>query len=209
MLFLCLATSMAAQDSLRTYGPRVGIDIARFAYLLADPAEIGAEASLDAEVYRNFYPVLEIGYSSIQDSLGQSTYSSQGAYARIGLDYNLLHVSSPSVHHSITVGFRYAASVFSHRAEDITVPSAYWGDVHIDTYENNLSGHFIELVGGIKVELLSNLFLGWNVRYRVLLNPGMDSRVTPLYIPGYGNGVEDRGFGISYTLSYKFPIFKR
>ncbi len=51
-----------------------------------------------------------------------------GAFARLGLDYNLLKLSDRSQHHTITAGFRYGTSVFKHNAENITVVSDYWGN---------------------------------------------------------------------------------
>jgi hypothetical protein len=108
IMCLVLAQSLSGQDTLRTYGPRIGVDLARFAYYFADPAEVGAEVSLDFEIYNNFFPVFEAGYSSLSDAVDETEYASGGAYARIGLDYNLLPVKDRSIHHSITVGFRYA-----------------------------------------------------------------------------------------------------
>ncbi|MCK5136931.1 MAG: hypothetical protein KAR19_14185 [Bacteroidales bacterium] len=209
LLLLVLTQPLAGQDTLRTYGPRIGIDLARFAYIFADPSEIGAELSVDAEVYKNIFPVFEIGYCYISETGDLFDYSAGGSYARAGVDYNLLSVTDRSVHHSITVGFRYGVSLFSHRVEDAFVPSAYWGDVIVDTYENNLTGNWFELVGGLMTEVTPNLFLGWSLRYKVLLNPEMDPFVTPLLVPGYGRGTADRGFGFTYSIFYKIPLFKR
>jgi hypothetical protein len=209
LFFLILIQPAEGQDTLRTFGPRFGIDLSRFVYYFADPAEKGAEISLDIELLKNVYPVIEVGYSSMADEVVQAEYSSGGPYARLGFDYNVLPIQDRSVHHSITAGIRYANSRFSHKAEHITIPSDYWGNLVIDSYENDLSGHWIELAGGIRAELLTNFFLGWSVRYRILLNPGMDPRVTPLLIPGYGLGTQDRSFGISYSVLYKIPLIKK
>ncbi|MEN8156855.1 MAG: DUF6048 family protein [Bacteroidota bacterium] len=209
VLLLLLSMPVAGQDTLRTYGPRIGIDLSRFIYYFTDPAEIGAEVSADLEVYKDLFPVFELGYSTQSDLIGQTSYASGGTYARIGVDYNVLPVTDRSVHHSITIGFRYATSIFSHSAEQITLQSGYWGDYFIESYENNLNGNWLELVGGMKAELLPNLFLGWSLRYKILLNPDMDPRVTPLLIPGYGKGTEARGFGFTYSVFYKIPLLKR
>ena len=209
---LLLAVAIPAvhgQDTLRTYGPRFGIDVARFVYYFADPAEIGAEASVDLEVYPNIYPVVELGYNSINTEEESFDYASSGPYLRIGADYNLLPVNDRSIHHSTTIGFRYGLSTFSHQAENVLVPSDYWGDLVIDSYENSLTGHWIELVGGLKTELVPNFFLGWNIRYRILLNPEMDPLVTPDLVPGFGNGATNRVFGITYSILYKLPLLKR
>ena len=208
-VLLMFIQPLAGQDTLRTYGPRIGIDIARFVNIFADPSEFGAELSVDAEVAHNIYPVIEIGYSQISENRELFHYSSKGTYTRAGVDYNLLPPKDRSVHHSITIGFRYGLSLFNHRVEDAVIPGDYWGDNTLDSYENNLTGHWFELVSGVKTELVPNFFLGWLVRYKKLLNPDMDPLVAPQLVPGYGNGSLDSSFGFSYYILYKIPLFKR
>jgi hypothetical protein len=197
------------QDTLRTYGPRIGIDLTRFLYILADPSQTGAELSLDFEIYKNVYPVFEAGYNSISESEDLFDYSSNGTYARVGLDYNVLPVKKRSLHHSITMGFRYGMSVFNHRAENVFIPGDYWDYIEPEPYENNLTGHWAELVGAMKAELLPNFFLGWSVRYKVLLNPNMDPLMSPELVPGYGTGGKSSMFGLTYSIYYKIPILKK
>jgi len=202
------ATGAYAQDTLRTYGPRFGIDLSRFIYYFSDPAETGASFSADLELVDDFYMVAEAGFSALSDSVSGAGYSSSGTFARIGLDYNILPVTDRSVHHSITAGIRYGISWFGHSAHHVVLPSAYWGDYTINNYENHLTGHWLEVVGGINVEILPNFFLGWSVRYKILLNPGLDPQVAPLLIPGYGRGTEDRGLGFTYSVYYRIPLWK-
>ena len=200
---------VSGQDTLRTYGPRFGLDLARFAFILADPSEIGAEASVDFEILRNLYPVIEIGYNSISESEALFKYSAGGIYGRAGIDYNFLKLKDRSQHHSFTVGARYGLSVFSHRAEDIYILNDYWGDYVSESYEKELRGHWVELVAGVKAELVPNLFMGWSLRYKILLNPDMDPLFTPQLVAGFGTGGKDRSFGISYSIFYKIPLVKK
>jgi hypothetical protein len=130
-------------------------------------------------------------------------------YARAGIDYNLLKLRDRSQHHTITLGARYGLSVFSHRAEHIYILNDYWGDDANRSYEQELKGHWAELVGGIRAELLPNLFLAWYLRYKILLNPDMDPRVTPQLVPGFGTGGQNRSFGMTYSIQYKIPLFKK
>lgn len=200
---------VSGQDTLRTYGPRFGIDLARFVYILADPSEIGAEVSADFELVKNFYPIFELGYSSISEDDSLFSYAASGIYGRVGLDYNLLKLKDRSQHHAITIGARYGISVFSHNAKNIYVQNPYWGDYVAAPYEMEVRGHWVELVGGIKAELLPNLFMGWSFRFKILLNPDMDPLVKPQLVPGFGTGGKDRSFGISYSIYYKIPLLKR
>ncbi len=207
LLFLC--QPVTGQDTLRTYGPRIGIDLARFVYVFANPSQVGAEISADAEIYKNIYPTFELGYSHISETTDLYSYTLGGTYARIGADYNLLPMKDRSVHHTIAVGFRYGVSRFTQLAESVVIPGDYWGDFILESYENSLTGHWVEMVGGLKAEVATNLFLGWSVRYKILLNPDMDPLVTPHLVPGYGLGTSDRAFGFTYSIMYKIPLFKR
>ncbi|MDX2431970.1 MAG: DUF6048 family protein [Bacteroides sp.] len=209
LLLLVLLPSLQGQDTLRTYGPRFGVNLAPLLGLFTDPKIIGADASLDFELFPNLYPVFELGFSSLSDSLEDVSYASGGGFAKLGLDYNLLKSKDRSQHHAITVGFRYGTSIFKHHAENITVVSDYWGNLFIDNYENNLNGHWFELVGGMKAEVAKNFFLGWSVRYKILINPNMDPQIAPLLVPGYGNGTRNRAFGFTYSVFYKIPLIKK
>ena len=42
-LLLLFIQPLVGQDTIRTYGPRIGIDLARFVYFFADPSQPGAE----------------------------------------------------------------------------------------------------------------------------------------------------------------------
>ncbi len=197
------------QDTLRTFGPRFGIDLARFLYILADPSEIGVEVSVDFEIYKNIYPVIELGYNTISDSEELFDYTSGGSYGRAGVDYNFLSRKDRSVPHTMTLGFRYGMTVFTHSIENVVIPDDYWGDYLPEPYENSLTGHWLEIVGGLKTEVVPNLFLGWSLRYKFLINPDMDPVMVPTLIPGYGTGGKSRTFGFSYSIFYKIPLFKK
>ncbi|MEJ2596626.1 MAG: DUF6048 family protein, partial [bacterium] len=98
---LLVIQAASAQDTLRTYGPRIGLDLSRFAYIFFDPSEIGAELSVDMEVYKNLYPALELGFSSLDESEGEFDYTMSGSFGRVGADYNVLHQKDRSIHHSL------------------------------------------------------------------------------------------------------------
>jgi hypothetical protein len=209
MLLSLLTQPAGGQDTLRTYGPRIAVDLARVAYLFTDPVRVGAEFSVDAEVFPDIYPVIEAGYTSVSETRELYSYSADGPYARLGADYNLLAVKDRSIHHSITAGFRYGVSRFSHRAGHILISSDYWGDYVLDSYSNTVTGHWLELVGAVRTELAPNFFLGWSVRYKILLNPEMDELVKPQLVPGYGLGTAERAFGFTYQVMYKIPLVKK
>ena len=203
------ARKVSEQDTLRTYGPRFGVDLSRFLYLLADPPQVGAEVSADFEIYKNIYPVVELGYNTVSESKDLFDYQAGGNYLRAGFDYNILPVKDRSVHHAITVGLRYGISQFTHKSENVFISGTYWGDYYPETYENSLKCQWLEVAGGMKAEVLPNLFLGWYIRIKFIIKLDDDPVMVPEMIPGYGNGGENRVFGISYSVSYKIPLLKK
>lgn len=209
LFILVLWRPVSGQDTIRTYGPRIGLDLARFAFILADPSELGAEFSVDFEIYRNLYPVIELGYNSISESEDFFNYAASGIYGRAGFDYNLINLKDRSQHHAFTFGLRYGISAFSHEADDIYIPNPYWGDMVPESYSKSLKGHWIELVAGVKAELVPNLFMGWSLRYKFLLNPDLDPLVKAFMVPGFGSGGKESSIGISYSIFYKIPLLKK
>ena len=47
LVVLSLPLSGQESDTLRTFGPRIGLDLAKFLYYFSEPAEYGAEISGD------------------------------------------------------------------------------------------------------------------------------------------------------------------
>jgi len=200
---------VSGEDTLRTYGPRFGVDLARFIYFFTEPKIVGAEFSADFEIYKNIYPVIELGYNSTSESEELFDYTSAGNYGRAGIEYNLLPGKDRSWHNSMTLGFRYGISLFTHGSENVLIPGDYWGDYLSEPYENSLRAHWMELVAGVKVEVVRNLYMGWLLRFKFLLNPDMDPVMIPALIPGYGNGANGRTFGFSYSVFYMIPLIKK
>ena len=116
---------VSENDTLRTYGPRFGVDLAPFIYYFTVPKIVGAEVSVDFEIYKNLYPVLELGYSSTSESEETFDYESRGNYARVGIDYNLLKAKDRSWHNTMTVGFRYGMSFFKQTSDNVLIYSDY------------------------------------------------------------------------------------
>ena len=77
------------------------------------------------------------------------------------------------------------------------------------TEYNGLSAHWVELVGGVKAELFSNLFMGFSVRLKSLVSNKKPEGFDNLYIPGFDRKYNGNiGVGFNYTLSYFIPLYK-
>ena len=76
---------------------------------------------------------------------------------------------------------------------------------------SNLSGNWIEVVTGIKVEMFNNIYLGLSFRLNKLLSTKKPNNFDNLFIPGFNKVTDNNtwGSGFNYTLSYSIPLRKK
>ncbi|EZH76053.1 hypothetical protein ATO12_04485 [Aquimarina atlantica] len=208
---------VSAKDTLppaEKYGFRAGVDLGRLIRTAVDDNYSGFEIVGDYRFYKKFYLAAEIGNESlIRDEENINTKGS-GSYARVGVDYNI-YDNWYGMQNSIYVGLRYGFSTFEQTLNDYSIFTStnYFGPNQIteSIKSDGLNASWIELVLGIKVELINNLYLGANVSLRTLVSEKKPDRFDNLYIPGFGrtNDFSNIGVGYGYSISYLIPFFKK
>jgi hypothetical protein len=177
-------------DSVRIFRPfiRLGVDISSVGRNFFEPEVSQYEFVLDAEFRYNWFAVMEGGFSSAAASGETYSYSSQGMFARLGVDYNLMRRPLLSSNDLFLVGLRYGYSITQHQAPYYSITNPYWGDFNGSVQESNFGLHFLEFSGGVRTEVFRNFFLGWNIKTRVRLAETGNSLINPYFIAGYGHG---------------------
>ena len=194
----------------RTKGLRIGYDLSRFTLYYFEPERTAYEISLDFELKRNFYPVVEFGWQNIDMEDSTFNYLSDGYYFRIGMDFNLQKNQRADQYEMVFFGMRYGFSKQTHSAENIVITDSYWGDFAAEAVpESAFYGHWIELVGGIRAELFKNFFVGWSVRARILVAKSKNTAMEAYHIPGFGKTENRLGIGFNYSVYYKIPLYKK
>lgn len=171
---------------------------------------VNVEAQVGVNLYRRLYPVFEVGFASVRKvSTEEAVYSSHSPFFRVGLDFGLLKPfkddgSWRSVRSYPFVGVRYAFSPMNYRIDNVVVRDEYWGTESVVDYGRSaVYSGWIEVVGGVRVDLYKGLTMGWSVRLKALLHTSAPSKNYLWYVPGYGR-VGDVGFGFNYTIGYTF-----
>ena len=198
-----------AQDTIRypinaMKGIRVGVDFSKFFLPVIYKGErTGFEATADIHVKGNIFVTAEAGWLNVNLDKEDYHYWGNGMYGKLGVDYNLLKSRRPNSNDIVYFGVRYALSVFSHQAENVTVPGHFWPDATDGIIpKNTMNAHWLELLLGVKAEVLNNLYAGLTFRFKFRMVSPKDDYSIPYLIPGYGYGKPEFQMGINYYVSY-------
>ena len=206
---LLLHTLCNAQDTIRypineMKGVRVGIDNSKLLFPLIFSGErIGFEITADMHVKGNFFAVSEVGWLNVNLNRPDFHYRQNGFYGKLGIDYNLLKSRRPHSNDIVYGGVRYAFSAFNQQADKVLIPGHFWRDAPDQIIPKNpMTAHWVEILLGVKAEVLTNLYIGLTFRGKFLLAEPKGKYSTPYLIPGYGFGNSNFVLGINHYVSY-------
>ncbi|MFY0252586.1 DUF6048 family protein [Chitinophaga sp. 30R24] len=190
-------------------GFRFGVDLSRIVSAIYYPYRKEITFVADARISSDLYAAFEGGYANTPYSDSSYTYQGNGMFVTLGLDYNFLKRQYPAEKNMFYGGIRYGFSHFNYSVPTYTTKNSYWGeDFHGSIPKTNANAHWVELVIGLKAEVLKNFFMGWNLRERILVNSVTTDIMSPLVIPGFGNGSKRAVFDVQYTVSYVIPFYR-
>ena len=132
---------------------------------------------------------------------------------KIGFDYNA-YENWLDMENMIYVGIRYGFSNFSQNLNSYKIydNSGYFPEtvMYPDEKYSGLTAHWGEVIGGIKAEVLNNLYIGFSLRLNVLFAEKKPDNFDNLYIPGFNKTYNGSfGAGFNYTISYFIPFYKK
>jgi hypothetical protein len=195
------------------YGLRLGVDLHRLSKSFYEKDYKGLELVGDYRLTRRFYLAGELGNEEKTVDDDRLNFTTKGTYFKAGFDYNSFE-NWLDMENMIYVGMRYGISSFSHTVNTYKIydPTNYYGEntVISGAKYNGLTANWIEIIGGVKAELFSNLYLGFSLRLNYLVSNKKPDGFDNLYIPGFNRTYEGKfGAGVNYTLSYFIPIYKK
>lgn len=210
-------TTATATDSIpakkHRYGLRVGADLYKLARSVYDEDYQGFELVGDFRVTKKIYAAAEIGNEKKTTDEPNLNFTTSGSFIKIGFDYNA-YENWLDMENMIHIGLRYGFSTFSHELHSYSTynPYPYFSEsqtIESGTEFKGLTASWAEVVGGVKVEVFNNLYVGFSARLYILVSNKKPEGFDNLYIPGF-NRTYDGSFGVgfNYTVSYFIPIFR-
>ncbi|PHR72207.1 MAG: hypothetical protein COA67_05200 [Lutibacter sp.] len=220
-MFFAVSFSATAQeetpkDSVKLkdkYGLRLGVDISKPIISAFNNKIKGFEIVGDFRIKKNIYAAVEIGFYERDTEEDYINFNSKGSYLKIGGNINL-YQNWGKMSNEIYTGIRYGFSTFS---QTLNSYSPNFDGTYFDEHTvssnlafDNLTAHWAELVVGLKVEVLNNLYLGSSVSLKKIISQEQPENFKNLYIPGFERVyLNDTGFSFNYTVSYLIPIYKK
>lgn len=218
LICLCFSLHSISQvkDSIKqkeSYGVRVGVDLHRLTKSFYDKNYQGLEFAGDYRITKKFYIAGELGNEEKTVDDDRFNFTTSGTYFKVGVDYNS-YENWLDMENMIFVGMRYGVSSFNHTLNTYSIydPTNYYGLTTLESGEKfeGLNASWIEIVGGLKAEVLNNLYVGFSVRLNYLVSNKKPNNFDNLFIPGFNRTYDGKfGTGFNYTLSYLIPIYKK
>lgn len=198
---------------IEKYGVRFGADISKLIQSFYDKNYTGIEFVGDYRLTKNYYLAGELGNENTTVEDNRLSFTTQGTYLKVGFDYNS-YENWLDMRNMLYIGMRYGASTFSQTLNSYNIynTSNYFTEaptVISGEKFNGLTSQWIEVVFGLKAEVLKNIYLGFSIRMNRLLTNTKPDNFDNLYIPGFNrtyNG--DFGIGFNYSVSYFLPLYK-
>ena len=194
------ATSDTSYKKFTYY--RVGIDVSKIIRSQFAKNFKTYEFQFDANFTRETALALEFGTGSSNVDNQFLNYKSNNTFARIGIDKYFFGKEFKGDMDNAFVGVRYAFSRVSRKDAIVNVLDPLWGNTQTKVAGTQFMAHWIELTGGLRLELFKNVFAGWNIRAKTFLNPKKFELLPPAYLSGYGVGDKNTAFDYNFYVLY-------
>jgi hypothetical protein len=198
----------------KPYTIRFGLDLSKPVMAQFDKDFFGLELVGDIRLFSEFYGAIELGNEKKTQQSEQINFTCSGSYLKLGFDYNL-YENWKGMNNAIYLGMRIGNSFFKQKVNGYKPYQInhYWTTEIIKNgpeirEQDALSARWIEVIAGIKVKMINNLYMGFSIRLNRLMNDTRPDNFDNLYIPGFNKKTDENvwGAGFNYTLTYSIPV---
>lgn len=190
-------------------GLAVGIDLSPFIMRIIDEETTGLAFCAHYGIVTRLFAGGEVGYENTKYSSDDFQYTSNGTFIRIGLDYDIFNSETFPTNDNVFFGFRYCYAWQSHKCDDYTIVDAYWGDLTGSVGNSSVNSHSLDILFGVRCEMLRCIYMGWTFRGRFLLASKHDDALDPYSVAGYGTYSKKANMGFTYTIEYQIPFNRK
>ena len=153
--------------------------------------------------------LVDFEYGLLDRSLGSDSleYQTTGQFFRIGVDGNILYKDPDG--NAFFIGLRYCRGTSNHTLNYIYEDPLFTG-VRTDEVElNGLNSRWFELVSGVRVKVLWEVWLGFTGRLKFAHKTDDSLVLQPYIVPGYGFTSRRAMWELDYYIMYRIPFGKK
>ncbi len=180
----------------------IGVDIVHPIENHFTTDHFGYEFSADYYLHNEFYAVLEGGWGGSTVNYTDLKYNTTNDFVRIGFNKTILARNGWRDWDMFFFGLRAGYADVKRGNASFVVTDSVWGNSTGATAGKPFPAIWLELVGGMRVELVKGLFAGWTLRGKFIMNGKSFDDLSPLYIAGYGRGDKTADFDFNVFISY-------
>lgn len=186
---------------------KIGWDVSNLLVGAISPIRSGLDFSVDYTLKENLYGIVELGKNNYQADSDLMTYTSDGIYFKLGVDFDLRKGETDKSRDMFYLGGRYAFASFQQQIQNYEITSSYWPALIEQNAEFTNQVHWVEAITGFKVEVFKNMYLGLGLRFKMMLYQSGDETIKPApFIPGFGKTTGALVVGFNYNLYYNLPL---
>ena len=198
----------------KPYTIRFGLDLSKPFMTQLDKGYFGLELVGDIRLFSEFYGAIELGNEKKTQQSEQINYTTTGNYIKLGFDYNLFK-NWKGMNNAIYLGLRIGNSFHKQKVNEYEPYQInhYWPAEIIKKgpeirEQDALSARWVEVVTGIKVKMINNIYMGFSLRLNRLMSDIRPDNFDNLYIPGFNKKTDENvwGAGFNYTITYAIPV---
>jgi hypothetical protein len=153
-------------------------------------------------LHNEYYLAVEGGWGGNTVNYINLAYNTTNNFYRIGFDKSVLGRDTPHDWDMMFIGLRAAFSDIHRSTTSFTIVDPIWGNATGTQPPVTFLAYWAEITGGVRVEFLKGLFVGWNFRGKFLMNGKSFTLNAPQYIAGYGRGDKNSVFDFDVYVSY-------
>ncbi len=205
-LFSGASSFAAKQDSLIKKFDyfRLGIDLSKIVVSPLAKNYNAYEFTFDAHYKKDLFLVADFGFGNSEVSNQNMDFKSKNIFGRIGLDKTFFNQEFKGDMDNAFIGLRYGFGIVNRGEANYYIKDTVWGNTAGTMPPSNFIAHWLELGGGFRIEIVKNIFLGWNVRAKTFINPKKFEELPPSYLAGYGRSEKNTAFGYNFYLMVGF-----
>ena len=189
-------------------GLRIDLDLSpAVTTLLSNSETYSYQAAVQADIMHRYFPIVELGYAGADRIASNNIgFKTNGMFSKIGVDFSLMKQKKDAkpTNNLFLAGVRLGFSNFKYDLTNIVITDNYWNETKTLNYLNEPATIvWFEIVAGIRVEIIKNIYMGWTVRNKSNLGEKVMGEMTPWYIPGFGKNASS-AWGVNYAIGYMF-----